>query len=149
VAVLAAAQAVAIVVLLWMMPAWPPLPAAPTGAQTVPATLPAALEHTTGQDGIAGAAQADGDTARFVTPPSAAGWLAVTSDLPISVVANGTLLGSTRSGRFQLQAGDHELVLTNEATGYRLAQTVRIQAGQTMHIAATLARDVSSGAPNQ
>ena len=145
VTLLAGAQAVAIVLLLWM-PEWPPIPAAPTGGSTtVAAGRAEALGNAPGQAGVESAAQAIDNRMAPAASPSSAGWLAVTSEVPIRIFADGKLLGATRSGSFQLQAGEHDLIVTNEAVGYRLVQKVRIRAGRTMHIAPALAREVTPG----
>ena len=69
----------------------------------------------------------------------------MSSDAPVNVYINGALLSSPFTGRFQLRAGEYDLVLTNDASGYRLMQRVRIRAGRTMHVSAALARERPAG----
>lgn len=64
----------------------------------------------------------------------ASGWLAI-SGVPVQIMENGTLLGSTETPRILVPAGSHELELTNAALGYRVARTVQVVAGQTLLIA--------------
>ena len=74
-----------------------------------------------------------------------AGWLAVSSEMLVTVHADGELLGSMTTGRFQLRGGDHLVVVANEALGYRLAQKVRIQPGGTMRIRTGVAQEPPAG----
>jgi hypothetical protein len=64
----------------------------------------------------------------------ASGWLAI-SGVPVQIMENGTLLGSTETPRILLPAGSHQLELTNAALGYRVTRTVQVVAGQTVSIA--------------
>ena len=64
----------------------------------------------------------------------ASGWLAI-SGVPVQIMENGALLGSTETPRILLPAGSHELELTNAALGYRITRTVQVVAGQTLSIA--------------
>jgi len=150
VALLAGAEAVALVLLL-AMSGWPSFPTASTGASTdVVSGVPPSFGGAPEQGGITAASQPENGTARAVAEPSAPGWLVVSSDVPVNVFANGTLLGSTvdGGGRFELQAGDHEVFLTNDAVGYGLMQKVRIRAGRTIRLAASVAREASAGSRN-
>lgn len=61
----------------------------------------------------------------------ASGWLAITSEVPLQVRENGTVVGSTDTPRMLLPAGAHELELVNTALDYRVVRSVRITAGQT------------------
>jgi len=63
----------------------------------------------------------------------ASGWLAI-SGVPVQIMENGTLLGSTETPRILVPAGSHELELTNAALGYRVTRTVQVVAGQTSSI---------------
>ena len=63
----------------------------------------------------------------------ASGWLAI-SGVPVQIMENGTLLGSTETPRILVPAGSHELELTNAALGYRVTRTVQVVAGQTLSI---------------
>lgn len=61
----------------------------------------------------------------------ASGWLAITSEVPLQVRENGTVVGTTDTPRILLPAGAHELELVNAGLDYRIARSVRITAGQT------------------
>jgi hypothetical protein len=63
----------------------------------------------------------------------ASGWLAV-SGVPVQIMENGTLLGSTETPRILVPAGSHELELTNAALGYSVTRTVQVVAGQTLSV---------------
>lgn len=64
----------------------------------------------------------------------ASGWLAI-SGVPVQIMENGTLLGSTEMPRILVPAGSHVLELTNAALGYSVTRTVQVVAGQTLSIA--------------
>jgi hypothetical protein len=64
----------------------------------------------------------------------ASGWLAITSGVPMQIMENGALIGSTETPRILLPAGTHELELVNNELGYRLTRSVQIVAGQTASI---------------
>jgi hypothetical protein len=61
----------------------------------------------------------------------ASGWLAISSGVPLQILENGALLGTTETPRILLPAGTHELELVNTELGYRLTRSVQISAGQT------------------
>jgi hypothetical protein len=65
----------------------------------------------------------------------AAGWLAISSDVPLQILERGTILGTTESPRILLPTGNHELELVNAELGYRVTRTVQIAAGQTASLA--------------
>ena len=133
-------------VLVLAMAGWPSSePGADASAEGA-SNRPAALTGAPGESALGGAGQPNNNDGRAAAPSSAMGWVGVSSEVPVRVYADGELLGSMITGRFQLQAGDHYLVLTNDAVGYRLAQKVRIRAGRTMHLAVTLAREPADGA---
>ncbi len=64
------------------------------------------------------------------TPGVSSGWLAVRSPIPLQIVENGALVGSTETRRILLPAGPHELEFVNSALGYRAGRSVRITPGQ-------------------
>jgi hypothetical protein len=63
----------------------------------------------------------------------ASGWLAI-SGVPVQIMENGTLLGSTETARILVPAGSHDLELTNAALGYHAKRTVQVAPGQTLTI---------------
>jgi hypothetical protein len=64
----------------------------------------------------------------------ASGWLAITSGVPMQIMENGALVGTTDTPRILLPAGTHELELVNSELGYRVTRSVQITAGQTASI---------------
>ena len=64
----------------------------------------------------------------------ASGWLAI-SGVPVQIMENGTLLGSSETPRILVPAGSHDLEFTNAALGYRVTRTAQVVAGQTLSIA--------------
>lgn len=64
----------------------------------------------------------------------ASGWLAITSAVPLQIMENGALVGTTDTPRILLPAGAHDLELVNNELGYRLTRNVQITAGQTATI---------------
>jgi hypothetical protein len=63
--------------------------------------------------------------------PLAAGWLAVTSGIPVQIREDGKILGNTEADRVMLPTGEHTLEFVNEPLGYRFRRAVRIDAGKT------------------
>jgi hypothetical protein len=62
----------------------------------------------------------------------ASGWLAVTSGgVPLQIMENGALVGTTDTPRILLPAGTHDLELVNNELGFRQSRSVEITAGQT------------------
>ena len=81
------------------------------------ATVASLLISMTGQGGIA------------------AGWLALSSTVPLQILGKGTVLGTTETPRILLPIGTHELELVNNDLGYRVVRSVQIAAGQTTSVA--------------
>jgi hypothetical protein len=71
----------------------------------------------------------------------ASGWLAVTGPVPVRILENATLIGSSEAPRLLLTVGRHDLEFVNETFGYRIRRTVQIPPGQ----AATVALEPASG----
>jgi hypothetical protein len=65
----------------------------------------------------------------------ASGWLTVTSPVPVQVLENGTLLGSSDTPRLLLPVGRHELDFVSEAFLYRARRSVQVTAGQAAAVA--------------
>ena len=63
--------------------------------------------------------------------PLAAGWLAVTSGIPVQIREDGKILGNTEADRVMLPTGEHTLEFVNEPLGYQFRRAVRIDAGKT------------------
>ncbi|RPJ63265.1 MAG: PEGA domain-containing protein, partial [Acidobacteria bacterium] len=68
----------------------------------------------------------------------APGWLAITSPEEVQVFNEGELLGTSRSPRIMLPAGQHELDLVNEDLGVRASQAVVVPVGRTATLEMTL-----------
>ena len=60
-----------------------------------------------------------------------AGWISVTSPVPLELREDGKLIGTTESDRLMLPAGDHDLELSNAALGFTARRTLRVTAGKT------------------
>ena len=65
--------------------------------------------------------------------PSAvsAGWMSVSSPVPLQLREGGKVIGSSESDRLMLTAGDHDIEFANEALGFTARRTVRVTAGKT------------------
>jgi hypothetical protein len=83
-----------------------------------------------------------GETLNVVVAPHApavsAGFLRVTSPVLLQLRANGDLIGNTESARVMLPAGDHEIVMSNEALGFSRTQRVSVGAGRTADVRVTM-----------
>jgi hypothetical protein len=69
--------------------------------------------------------------ARATAAPLSAGWLSVTSPIPVQIREDGQVLGNTEADRVMLPTGEHPLEFVNESLGYRFRRSVRIEAGKT------------------
>lgn len=65
--------------------------------------------------------------------PSAvpAGWLNVSTPVPLQLREGGKVIGTSESDRLMLTAGDHDIEFANEALGFTTRRTVRVTAGKT------------------
>lgn len=61
----------------------------------------------------------------------ASGWLSISSAVPLHVMENGELLGTTETPRILLPTGAHQLELVNASLNYRVTREVTIIGGQT------------------
>lgn len=59
-----------------------------------------------------------------------AGWLAVTSRIPLQVKEKGHLVGSSDMDKLLLASGEHDLDLSNDALGFRMSRRVKIVPGK-------------------
>lgn len=59
-----------------------------------------------------------------------AGWITVTSPIPLQLREDGDLIGTTESDRLMLPAGDHDLELSNAALGFTAKRTGPCERGQ-------------------
>lgn len=63
------------------------------------------------------------------------GWLTVTAPVPVRILENGTLIGSSDTPRLLVPVGRHDLEFSNDTFGYRVTRTVQVAAGQTATVA--------------
>ena len=63
-----------------------------------------------------------------------AGWLTVTSPVPLQIVEAGNVIGSTQSSKLLVPVGKHDLQLVNESLGISDRRTVQVSAGGTSQI---------------
>jgi hypothetical protein len=71
----------------------------------------------------------------------AAGWLSISSSVPLQLKEGGRVIGTTESDRVMLTAGDHDLDIVNAALGFSAQRTFHVTSGKT-----TVARiDVPNG----
>jgi eukaryotic-like serine/threonine-protein kinase len=70
--------------------------------------------------------------ASIASPEAAAGWLALTSPVELTLSEDNQIVGTTRAARVMLPAGTHNLVLSNTALEFQTTMSVRIEGGKTM-----------------
>lgn len=61
----------------------------------------------------------------------AAGWITVSSSIPLQLREDGKVIGTTESDRLMLPVGDHDIELSNESLGFTAKRTIRVAAGKT------------------
>jgi hypothetical protein len=73
------------------------------------------------------------------TPASpAAGWLSVSSDSELQVTEGGTLLGTSRTDKIMMPAGEHSLEFASDSLGFRVSKTVQVQPGKVARVSVPL-----------
>jgi hypothetical protein len=102
-----------------------------------PSTTVAAAAGPAASSDARGARPAANREARKVVPPSATGWLTISSTVPMQVYEDGALVGTSEMSRILLRAGRHELTLVNDALGYRITRTLRISPDETTSVELT------------
>jgi hypothetical protein len=60
-----------------------------------------------------------------------AGWISVSSPVPLQLREGGKVIGTSESDRLMLTAGDHDIEFVNQALGFTAKRTVRVTAGKT------------------
>jgi hypothetical protein len=65
------------------------------------------------------------------TSAVSAGWISVSSPVPLQLREGGKVIGTSESDRLMLTAGDHEIEFVNQALGFTSKRTVRVTAGKT------------------
>ncbi len=66
------------------------------------------------------------------TPGVAAGWITVTSSVPLQLREGGKLIGTSESDRVMLTAGDHDIEFSNGALGFTARRKISVTAGKTI-----------------
>ncbi len=103
-------------------------------------------DHTVSVDGPQGAVRqsvkvAAGMRSSIVVPLAAAapaspaaGWIAVSADAELQILEGGQLLGTSRSDKIMVPAGDHTLEFTNDSMGFRVTKSVAVQPGKVARV---------------
>jgi hypothetical protein len=75
-----------------------------------------------------------------IPPPAgpAAGWLAITSPIPLQIVEKSQVIGSTAAPKIMVPAGKRDLQLVNESLGFAERRVVQVEAGKTASISVTV-----------
>jgi hypothetical protein len=68
----------------------------------------------------------------------AAGWVTVVADAELQVSEGGSLLGTSRTDRIMMPAGEHNLEFANEAIGFHVSKTVSVKPGATARVSVPL-----------
>jgi hypothetical protein len=68
----------------------------------------------------------------------AAGWLSVSSDSELQVTEGGTLLGTSRTDKIMMPAGEHSLEFANDSLGFHVSKTVQVQPGKVARVSVPL-----------
>jgi hypothetical protein len=68
---------------------------------------------------------------RASPPVGAGGWVSMRTPVPMQVLEDGRLIGTTEVERLMLPVGTHRLEIVSDALGYRAQQDVTIRPGQT------------------
>lgn len=73
-------------------------------------------------------------TAATTPAGPAAGWLTVTSPVPLQIREGGDIIGTSAASKIMLPAGRHELTLVNDSIGFTDTRTVQVSAGSSASI---------------
>jgi hypothetical protein len=68
----------------------------------------------------------------------AAGWVTVVADTELQVSEGGSLLGTSRTDKIMMPAGEHNLEFANDAIGFHVAKTVTVKPGATARVSVPL-----------
>ncbi|MDQ3417415.1 MAG: PEGA domain-containing protein [Acidobacteriota bacterium] len=82
------------------------------------------------------ATSASNSSARPAGP--AAGWITITSPIPLTVMEGGQVIGSTASAKIMLPAGKRDLRFSNDSLGFSAGRSVQVSAGKTATIAVSV-----------
>jgi serine/threonine protein kinase len=81
-----------------------------------------------------------GNTASLVVPMTApqgvpvSGWISIVAPAEVQVYEDTRLLGTSQSDRIMVSAGAHELLIVNEALGYRATRSVTVSPGKVSSV---------------
>ena len=102
-------------------------------------------EHSVALEGDAGTVRqtvtiASGATASLVVPLAGAsaaqqGWIAVNAPVPMQLVENGRVLGTSQGDAVAVPVGRHAIELVNATVGYRETRSINVTAGKMSSIA--------------
>jgi hypothetical protein len=69
-----------------------------------------------------------------VTSQASSGWIVVACPIPVEILENGDLVGSSHVARVMMASGSHVLEFVNTEVGYRARRTIDIVAGKTTRV---------------
>ncbi len=69
-----------------------------------------------------------------VTSPASSGWIVVACPIPVEILENGDLVGSSNVARVMMASGSHVLDFVNTDVGYRARRTIDVVAGKTTRV---------------
>jgi hypothetical protein len=102
-------------------------------------------EHSVALEGDAGTVKqtvtiASGTTASLIVPLAGAsaaqqGWIAVTAPVPMQLVENGRVLGTSQGDAVAVPVGRHRIELVNATVGYRDTRSIDVTAGKMSSVA--------------
>jgi hypothetical protein len=64
----------------------------------------------------------------------AAGWLSVASDHELQVLQDGSQIGTSRTEKLMMAAGTYNLEFSNDALGFNVTKSVKIEAGKVARV---------------
>jgi PEGA domain len=83
-----------------------------------------------------------GSTTSLIVPMTGtaadAGWVNVAAPIPVQILENGRLLGSSADGPYRLPIGTHHLELLNDALAFRSRETVAVRGGEISRVNPTI-----------
>lgn len=73
-------------------------------------------------------------------PGAVGGWLSLSTPIPVQILENGQVVGTSAAQRLMLPAGSRQLRFINEALGFSADRTVQLKPGQTASLSLTVPR---------
>jgi hypothetical protein len=68
----------------------------------------------------------------------AAGWLSVAADHELEIMQDGAQIGTSRTERLMMAAGTYNLEFTNDALGFSVTKSVKIEAGRVAKLSVAI-----------